>query len=280
MAWDDLTRTGVTYAPSPIESARFGISVGRITVGYALADAPDGHQRASRELTALIAQSNDAVLIVRYPAQAISLGAAIAGAAGRDVVPAGELTYWGANVKPILDAAPVVSSGDLDVVTAEDLTKQHHASSDEVFRIVDEIVGDSFADYASHYLANPLFDRDGALRGYQDWARRSFDRSDGGVILRQSGTPIGIATFTMSADGRSHLEVLLAGLVSAAQGRGHYAVLVAECAATARRRDRARLIISTQTHNIRVQRAWSRLGLRPFAAIETVHAIRQGLLSS
>jgi RimJ/RimL family protein N-acetyltransferase len=277
MAWDDLTGRDVTYASSPVESARFGISVGRITVGYELAETPEGYKLASRELAALLAQSTDAVLIARYPAKAIGLGAIITGAR-RDVVPAGQLTYWGADINPILDAAPAVVSNELDVVTAEDLTTQQHASSDEVFQIVDTIVSDSFAGYANHYLANPLLDRDAALRGYQDWARRSFESSEGGLILRHRGTPIGIATFTTSVDGRSHLEVLLAGLVRAAQGHGHYAALIAGCAAAARRQDRKRLIISTQTHNIRVQRAWSKLGLRPFATIETVHVIRRGLL--
>jgi GNAT superfamily N-acetyltransferase len=67
-------------------------------------------------------------------------------------------------------------------------------------------------------------------------------------------------------------------MISAAQGRGRYAVLLAACAAEAHRRGLSRLIISTQVHNVRVQRAWARLGLRPFAAIETVHAVRRNLL--
>jgi hypothetical protein len=31
-------------------------------------------------------------------------------------------------------------------------------------------------------------------------------------------------------------------------------------------------------HNVRVQRAWARFGLRPFAAVETVHLVDRALL--
>jgi GNAT superfamily N-acetyltransferase len=144
--------------------------------------------------------------------------------------------------------------------------------------MVADAVADSFAGYGNHYLANPLLDSAAALAGYQEWARRSLSGERDALVLVGSGRPIGVATLVGSHDGTSHLEVLLAGLVSAAQGRGSYAVLLTACADEARQRGLSRLIISTQVHIVRVQRAWARLGLRPFAAVETVHAVRAGRL--
>jgi hypothetical protein len=40
----------------------------------------------------------------------------------------------------------------------------------------------------------------------------------------------------------------------------------------------SQVLISTQGHNVRVQRAWSRYGLEPVATFVTVHLVRSGLL--
>ena len=73
-------------------------------------------------------------------------------------------------------------------------------------------------------------------------------------------------------------EILLAGLTSAAQGRGLYPLLLKAVGQQAMARGCPRVTISTQAHNIRVQRAWAKAGFRPFAAITTVHAMTPGVL--
>jgi GNAT superfamily N-acetyltransferase len=275
MAWDDLTGADVTYAPSSVETKRFGVSTARITVGYELDTALDSYPS---RLAAVLVQADDDVLIIRYPASAVTVGALIAGS-GRDIIPAGALTYWEARIQAEPGLGQVQGRDDLDVVAVSDMVGRDGVSRNEVVRIVNDVVGDSFAGYGNHYLANPLFNRDAALAGYQDWARRSLDSGDT-LILLQAGAPIGLATCATSRDGRSHLEILLAGLVGLAQGKGHYAVLLSACAELARARGIDRLIISTQAHNTRVQRAWAKTGLRPFAVVETVHAVRRGLIPS
>ena len=40
------------------------------------------------------------------------------------------------------------------------------------------------------------------------------------------------------------------------------------------RRGLPRVIISTQVSNVRVQRAWVRAGMKPFAAVTTLHVAR------
>jgi hypothetical protein len=226
-------------------------------------------------MAAAVAEAEDDVLVIRYPAHAVGLGAVIA-TSGRAVIPAGALTYWAAAAEDVCAAHPDPVEGRLDVVAASDLS----GSADEVAAAVDKVVADSFAGYANHYVANPLLDPVSALAGYRDWARRSLVSGHDTLVLRAAGTPIGVATCAANRDGPSHLEVLLAGLVGSAQGRGRYGTLIVGCAAEARRRGLSRLIISTQVHNVRVQRAWARLGLRPFACVETVHAVRAGLALS
>lgn len=269
MAWDDLTGVDVHLSSSPVETTRFGVSVGRLSVGWDLPTTGAEYQAAADALADALERTDDDVVVVRYPAHLMRLGAVVS-RSGRDVVPAGTLTYWGADADGIRATA-----ADLEVVPAGHLRE----SAVDVGRVVDDVIADAFAGYGNHYLANPLLDGAAALAGYQDWARRSLVGTDDALVLLARGKPIGVATMVASRDGRSHLEVLLAGLVSVAQGRGSYAVLLAACAGEARRRELERLIISTQVHNVRVQRAWARLGLRPFAAIETLHAVRAGLLS-
>ena len=274
MAWDDFAGVDVNVTSSQVETARFGISLGRVSVGWELPASGPAYERAAEALNVAMAESSEDVLVVRYPAHVVSLGAVVA-VSERSVLPAGALTYWGSEAEDVTAMSPRSPEGDLDVVTATDLP----GSVDDVGRVVDAVIADSFAGYGNHYLANPLLDPDAVLAAYRDWARRSLEASRRDVlVLRAAGTPIGVATCVASRDGISHLEVLLAGVVSAAQGGGMYAVLLAGCALEARRRGLQRLIISTQVHNIRVQRAWARLGLHPFAAVETVHAVRAGLL--
>jgi GNAT superfamily N-acetyltransferase len=269
VAWDDLTGAGVHLSSSPIETTRFGVSIGRLSVGWDLPTGGTAHEAAASALADALDRSPDDVVVVRYPAHLVRLGAVVAGS-GRDIIPAGALTYWGAEAKGI----PRTTDDNLDVVPAASLS----GSAADVGRVLDDVIADSFAGYGNHYLANPLLDRNAGLAGYQDWARRSLRGDRDALVLLAAGVPIGMATLVGSGDGRSHLEVLLAGMVTAAQGRGQYSVLLAACAAEAHRRGLSRLIISTQVHNVRVQRAWVRLGLSPFAAIETVHAVRRNLL--
>ena len=67
-------------------------------------------------------------------------------------------------------------------------------------------------------------------------------------------------------------------MISAAQGRGIYAHLLAEVERRAAERGAAEVVISTQGHNVRVQRVWARYGFEPVHAMLTVHLVRPELL--
>ena len=262
MSWDGLQGATVTRSASAVESDRFGMTIGRVVVGD---QCPE--QEAAPALTAEFDQAPEELLIVRWPTRLVTLGAAAA-ASSRAVVPADVLVYWEV---PASELRP-----DAAALTADDLRVTVPSEADDASRAaLDLVVRDSFAGYGNHYTANPRLDRDLALTGYLDWARRALDDNPQDVVLLHHGDqPIGVATLTTGADGQD-LEILLAGLTGTTQGQGWYRHLLAGVGDQARARGCSRVIISTQVHNIRVQRAWARSGFRPFGAVTTVHAMRR-----
>lgn len=75
------------------------------------------------------------------------------------------------------------------------------------------------------------------------------------------------------------VEILLAGVVPHAQGRGMYPHLLAAMEDWALDEGAEAVVISTQGHNTRVQRAWSRYGFEPVHSLVTAHLVRPELLA-
>lgn len=255
MAWDGLTGTDIRYWTSDVESRRFGICIGRVVVGY---DSPPGAALEAR-LHEVVTSAEDSLLVVRYPASHAKLGAVLADS-GRRVLPADVLTYW------------EISSDQLARAASTRPELQVRAGSvDETSRTaLETVLLDSFHGYSNHYTANPALDPDLALAGYLEWAMNSLERNpDNVLLLAHDDTPVGAATVV---SGNGHLEIELAGLVGTSQGRGWYASLLAGVGREALRRGLPRVVISTQSSNVRVQRAWVNVGMKPYAAVTTVHA--------
>lgn len=260
MAWDALTGSGVRRWTSAAESERFGLSMGRVVVGT---DSEDGAALRA-ELRATVAAALERLLVVRYPAAMMGLGAELI-ATGRDVLPADVLTYWECPASMLAevpaDAEPTLSVAPADV-------------DEESREALATVLTDSFRGYGNHYTANPMLDPDLALQGYLEWAMGAFGTNPHNVILLRHGDDVvGAATVI---DGSDHLEIELAGLTGKSQGQGWYRVLLAGIGQEALRRGSDRVIISTQVSNIRVQRAWLRAGMKLFAAVATAHAMAPG----
>ncbi|WP_380167452.1 GNAT family N-acetyltransferase [Jannaschia sp. R86511] len=275
MSWEGLAGGGTTLSASPAESARFGLTVERLTVGVA---APAGPGRAE-DVAALLDASEADVVVVRLPADAADLAAAVA-TGPRTALPAGTLVYWehvagrGAPGPAAREDVEVLAGSQLDPATAADLPGT-----------VEAVVTASFTGYGNHYSVDPLMPDDLALAGYVEWAQASVAQGGDDVhLLRHAGRVAGLATTSRgsapSTDGRpgEHLEILLAGLVPGSQGQGLYGHLLQGVLDRAVDAGLGRVVISTQAHNTRVQRAWARAGFEPFAAVETVHCVAPGLL--
>lgn len=262
MSWDALQGDVVTHAASALESDRFGLTIGRVVVGQQASEAS-----CSQTLTALLDTAAEELLIVRWPTHMMTLGAAVA-ASQRAIIPADVLMYWEVPTDELRPpSAAVVGLGLVTAVPTE---------ADSATRAaLEHVVRDSFRDYGNHYTANPRLDRELALAGYLDWATRSLTEDPQNVVLLLHwDEPVAVATLTVGGGG-GDLEILLAGLTGTTQGRGWYQHLLAGVGEQARARGCNRVIISTQAHNVRVQRAWSRAGFRPFGALTTVHAMHR-----
>ena len=143
--------------------------------------------------------------------------------------------------------------------------------------VVEAVVRDAFADYRNHYRANPLFDVHAALDGYVEWAHTLMRRSDDAcaVLCEPTGDAVGVALTDWDGDVP---DIKLAGLRSRAQGQGRYGALISHIMQLAHDRGRPALTISTQSHNVNVMRAWSRLGFVPVDTLATMHLVRRPLL--
>lgn len=250
MAWRDVIEARTVSAwESPLESARFGCSIERLIV-------PTGAEASFSTVRTAVNESDADVIVVRYPAEHVDWFAKLA-TLGRTAIFADSLAYWrlcageGHAPEPS-NAIRITGIAGPDAVKA--------------------LISDIFHAYGNHYLANPLFDPAMALAGYQEWALRSVGQ-DGCVALSDPDQEdmLGLATL-QEIDSRT--EILLAGVVSKAQGRGLYAHLLKGVEDRTLARGGREIVISTQGHNMRVQRAWARYGFEPVQALLTVHLVR------
>ncbi|MDR8414575.1 GNAT family N-acetyltransferase [Nonomuraea sp. 3-1Str] len=252
MAWNDVIEARTVRAvPSPLESARFGRPVERLTVGA-------GSESTIDAVRAAVQASDADVVVLRYPAEHVGWFAELTGL-GRTALFADCLVYWSLRAGQGRPPAPAPGL---------------HTAPLGAPDAVGTLVADIFAAYGNHYLADPLFDAAAALEGYQEWAVRS--AAEGGCLALDDGAHVlGLATLE---DSGPRTEILLAGVVPAARGRGLYAHLLKAVEDHAVARGAGEVVISTQSHNTRVQRAWARYGFAPVQTHVTVHLVRTALL--
>ncbi|MEU8145757.1 GNAT family N-acetyltransferase [Nonomuraea sp. NPDC048901] len=255
MAWNDVIEAeAVRTRESPLESARFGCSIERLAVsGSSFAAVREAVVRSAAD-----------VIILRYPAEYVGWYARLT-ALGRTAVFADSLVYW--RLRAGEGRAPEASPD----LRATELTGT---------AVIEDLVSDIFPAYGNHYLANPLFDAADALAGYQEWALRSAE--EGGCLALLDRPAAGAASRVLALatldEAESRTEILLAGVVSKAQGRGLYAHLLKAVEDRTLARGGDEVVISTQGHNTRVQRAWARYGFEPVRTVLTVHLVRSALL--
>lgn len=258
MSWAELMESAEpVLRASDLDRARFGRTFERAVV-------PDGAPRdtGSGWLVPAVRDSDADIVVVRYPARYVDWFAALR-SCGRDLLFADTLVYWRMGLDPI--PASMVPRHDEAIVIEDEVDDD----------VVAALVTEGFADYPSHYRANPLLDTDAVRAGYVEWAT-SVARSGDGFGLRHRDH--GLVGFAVQEPAEEHAEVLLAAVHPAVQGGGLYQHLFAACAERAHERGLRRLVSSTQAHNVAGQRAWTRFGLEPVGAFTTLHAVRPGLL--
>lgn len=259
MGFGDFSHSHVTYTPSESESDRFGFGTARLTVGFGAADALGGLGGVADAINGVLTDAAAKIVILRYPAGFLALGRSLPSSAW-GVHPGGTLVYW----ESPLAARHIPHPSASEFTLAERISRSSEIQS---------VLADSFDGYINHYAANPLIDPGIASIGYADWAASTL--SDPNNRLFAVADESGLVAVAVVHAATSQWEVELAGVSTRAQGRGHYIRLMSRVQAAAADARADRLLISTQAHNIGVQRAWVKLGLQPISAIDTVHLLRR-----
>ncbi len=271
MSWDSVLGGFSPLTFSGLESQRFGLSVARIAVGIGWPQQFSQLTGVADSIRTQLESCDNDVVIMRYPSETPELPS-ISVPSGWQILPAGSLMYWEADLASYEEAQ--VPNDMSSECLLDPVVDRSEAYGQQAL----EIIADSFSGYTNHYSANPLFDRKLVAKGYLEWAANTLSLSSGyACVLSQNGHMIGVATVVASKDDDCVDEIELAGLSRKAQGQGRYRYLLDAVAHSARDRGKRKIVISTQSHNIRVQRAWARAGLLPYLSVETVHCVRSGL---
>ena len=233
---------------SPLDSARFDM---RIVRGRA--DELDPKALAAE----IIAMKCD-VAIVRVPSQRASRISALSRWA-LPVLHADTLVHYQCDLTR-LEPKPL-RNGDLvfALATEADLPRLR------------EMISVTFRDYASHYQANPLFDPDKILAGYQQWAENHLTDPDCDLWTVRRGNRLAAFAACRNNLARGESEGVLYGVNPQDAGCGLYGDLIRHTQAEAKSRGLRVMQVSTQVGNFAVQKVWTREGFYLFEALDTFH---------
>jgi len=238
---------GAILGFSPHESARFGLQIFRASV-----ETIDAERIASE-----IERERVDVAILRLPASAIASADALA--------------RYG--LAPIVADTQVVYRAGLDTYAhpPADLSVALRPATRGDAALLDRMARAIFADYESHYHANPLFARDKILDGYAEWAARHVESDDGSAawLVEHDDEVAGFSCYRIDADGTA--IGVLNGVLPTVRGRGIYRGMLHQMLRRFAAMGARRFEIATQTHNTIVQRVWVRSGLSLQARYNTLH---------
>jgi len=234
---------------SSLESNRFGLRVARGTFD----------QIDERALVRDIAAQRLDVAIVRLPAERAGAIQRLS-RAGLHAVHADTLVYYEAQLQRL----EPVSLRNADLTFAPALEDDRDA--------LEELIALTFADYQSHYHANPRFHAESILAGYLQWARGFVCADDGRQIwvARRGEEIVAFACCRGEVDGAS-CEGVLYGVHPNHAGGGLYGDLIRYTQAAYRSRGFQRMRVSTQVQNFAVQKVWAREGFVLVQAYDTFH---------
>lgn len=235
--------------PSVLDSDRFGLRIGRLELG-AVGDAEP------EAVVALFLRSGLDLLVLRYPVAHADWFARLL-SPDVDVLHTDTLVYYRKAIEHVTPPPFAVTRG-----TAADAA------------LVRDLVLEGFADYQSHYRADPLLDEDAALAGYVAWAT-SFLDGDGRtlMVLRDDDAqPVAWAGLRLTPPS----EIVLGGVCRHAAGRGVYSSILAGAESIFADLGERECWISTQVHNLPVIRTWASNGYRFEAGFNTVHLVAGG----
>lgn len=242
---------------SPLESERFGISIGRAVVTDPVGALP--------ALLENFSTSTYDFVVLRLPAGSHDLINALR-SRGLEAVHADTLVYYECDL----------GRGFVDTPNHEPSQIRYDLAKPDDIDAIAAIATASFADYRSHYHAAPEFGRDEILAGYVEWAegflRHPVPGSSIYVARSAEDEVVGFYGCNTQADGDAQsIEVVLNAILPRHQGAGVYRKGLSAIMRDARGNGVGRMRISTQVWNYRVQKAWAACGMHLTRAYDTYH---------
>jgi ribosomal protein S18 acetylase RimI-like enzyme len=248
MGWEELQSKEVFVAPGVAESRRFGLQVLNVQCGLFSEDKRDGLANA------LTVNPFD-LAVVRYPSSLEEFGLSLADL-DHHVIYADPTVYWGIPVrKKFLNEIP----GDLRIqrVNAEYLDQ------------MESVIRSSFSGYRSHWHYNPQTKNIRMEDAYFEWVSHKINQPGSTCYLMfHHDEPAGFALTEVKGDFG---DVLLAGIARDFQAMGLYKYLLTQIEYDMSMGEIQEMVISTQSRNTAVQKAWTRYGLIPLMTVQTVH---------
>jgi hypothetical protein len=240
--------SAVALRESPLESERFGLRVFRCEVGTIDAAA----------IAEAIERSDVDVLILRLPARELAGVNALA-RLGLNPIVADTVVYYD------IDLASNVRAPNEPAVALRPTSREDAA-------LLARMARDVFDGYVSHYHANPLFTSAKILEGYAEWASRhaATGEDSGAWLVKRDGALEGFSCYRVDR-ARSVAAGVLNGILPPARSRGTYRAMLGAMLDAFAKAGISRFEISTQVHNIAVQRVWTAYGLALREACNTVH---------
>ncbi len=130
----------------------------------------------------------------------------------------------------------------------------------------------TFADYVNHYKTNPWLGAASPQQAYADWTARSVGDANRTVMISR-GVDGAVAAISVVERRDQVDEILLAGVMPFARGRGTYSAYLDALVDYSYQSGAASVVISTQDHNVAVQRLWCRGEFEPLLGVTIVHGV-------
>ena len=253
MGYKDFThRTPLVVRASDVETASFGMSVGRLDIAFGV--TPDATQ-----VLGLVEKSDFDLVIVRYDTHAVRFAGDLSAAlTGWVTIYADTLVYYGSENRTLLHNS---------LETLVPVRQDSDDLKDCIYRVFD--------GYENHYAANERTRGVDIGDAYWNWISSQSQNSSLITLglVSSSGTLDGCLIATNEGNA---WEVLLAGVAPHSRGKGTYSSMIR---AFKSRMDElnATWVISTQVWNVAPQRAWVSAGLRQIGSLVTLHLQRRAL---
>lgn len=233
---------------SPVDSARFGLRIGRVKLTD-LAALPAALSQSQHERLRL--------LFVRCPTGAYPLVHRLEAAGARLM---DTLLYYRRRI----------ASRDLFDELKPNLVRPFREGD---WAGVERVARASFADYQGHYHADHALDSARSDEAYVEWTLHCCRQRDASlevlVAEDSSGAPCGF--FVVRLNSPQEGEGWLAAVAPEAEGRGLYWSLLVHALRWCQDRKAGRMIVSTQITNTATQKTYGRLGFDLQASYYTFH---------